>query len=285
MRRMGWAIDWTRERPRTSPSSTAGRSGSSCGSSRQGSPIARRRRSTGARTTRRCSRTSRWWTAGASGAGPRSRRAGSTQWFFKITDYADELLDDHATLDWPERDEDDPAQLDRPLGGRGAALPLGRARARTSPYSRRGRTRSSAPRSSFLRPSTRSWSGFLPPRSRSTSSTPRPGRPRTARRPRRRRESSPARYAVNPVDRQPLPIWVADYVLPDYGAGAIMGVPAHDERDRRRSRRRSTSPSSSVVPRRTACSSTRPSSAASASRRAGRRSCGSWPRRDAAGLR
>ena len=38
-------------------------------------------------------------------------------------------------------------------------------------------------------------------------------------------------YAVNPVNNQPVPIWIADYVLASYGTGAIMAVPAHDERD------------------------------------------------------
>jgi leucyl-tRNA synthetase len=38
-------------------------------------------------------------------------------------------------------------------------------------------------------------------------------------------------YAINPVNGQPVPIWVADYVLWGYGTGAIMAVPAHDERD------------------------------------------------------
>jgi leucyl-tRNA synthetase len=38
-------------------------------------------------------------------------------------------------------------------------------------------------------------------------------------------------YAVNPASGQPVPIWVADYVLASYGTGAIMAVPAHDERD------------------------------------------------------
>jgi leucyl-tRNA synthetase len=38
-------------------------------------------------------------------------------------------------------------------------------------------------------------------------------------------------YAVNPLTDEPIPIWIADYVLPGYGTGAIMGVPAHDERD------------------------------------------------------
>ncbi|HBE67530.1 MAG TPA: leucine--tRNA ligase [Planctomycetaceae bacterium] len=38
-------------------------------------------------------------------------------------------------------------------------------------------------------------------------------------------------FAINPVNQKPIPIWVADYVLASYGTGAIMAVPAHDERD------------------------------------------------------
>ena len=53
------------------------------------------------------------------------------------------------------------------------------------------------------------------------------GCPPTARRP----ASSSDRYAINPVNGERLPIWAADYVLADYGTGAIMAVPAHDQRD------------------------------------------------------
>jgi leucyl-tRNA synthetase len=38
-------------------------------------------------------------------------------------------------------------------------------------------------------------------------------------------------FAINPATQQPIPIWIADYVLMEYGTGAIMAVPAHDERD------------------------------------------------------
>lgn len=38
-------------------------------------------------------------------------------------------------------------------------------------------------------------------------------------------------YAINPINGRRIPIWIADYVLMDYGTGAVMGVPGHDERD------------------------------------------------------
>ena len=54
---------------------------------------------------------------------------------------------------------------------------------------------------------------------------------RLADRPARRPASSWARYAINPVNGERMPVWAADYVLADYGTGAIMAVPAHDQRD------------------------------------------------------
>ena len=38
-------------------------------------------------------------------------------------------------------------------------------------------------------------------------------------------------YAINPVNNEKIPIWISDYVLISYGTGAIMAVPAHDDRD------------------------------------------------------
>ena len=38
-------------------------------------------------------------------------------------------------------------------------------------------------------------------------------------------------YAIHPFTKEKVPIWIADYVLGGYGTGAVMAVPAHDERD------------------------------------------------------
>jgi len=38
-------------------------------------------------------------------------------------------------------------------------------------------------------------------------------------------------YVINKLNGEPIPVWIADYVLPSYGTGAVMGVPAHDQRD------------------------------------------------------
>ena len=47
----------------------------------------------------------------------------------------------------------------------------------------------------------------------------------------RRKDSSPAARAINPFTNQPVPVWVANFVLGEYGTGAVMAVPAHDQRD------------------------------------------------------
>ena len=124
------------------------------------------------------------------------------QWFFKTTAYADELLDELAELDWPERIAGDAAPLDRPLPRRRGHCSAIDELGDDIPVFTTGPTRSSAPRSSCSRPSIR-WSSELAARlaataTRSASTRARGGQARRGARRRRARRpaSSPASYAT-----------------------------------------------------------------------------------------
>ena len=160
-----------------------------------------------------------------------------SQWFLRITDYAQRLLDDMDTLvDWPERvltmqrnwigrsegagvtftTDDGEHAIEvfttRPDTLFGATffllapehplvpqLVAGRPEAaEVTEYVRQAARADIADRSAAERPKTGVFTG---------------------------------RHVVNPVNGEAIPVWVADYVLMDYGTGAIMAVPAHDERD------------------------------------------------------
>ncbi|MFO7245422.1 MAG: leucine--tRNA ligase [Thermaerobacter sp.] len=158
------------------------------------------------------------------------------QWCFRITAYADRLLDDLKLLDgWPERVKTMQAnwigrshgcEIDFPLAGRDGAIKVFTTRHDTifgatfmvlapeHPLTlelARGTPQEAEVRAFVERMS------HMTQRMRTTLNT--------------KQGVFTGRYAVNPATGEKIPIWTADYVLMDYGTGAIQAVPAHDQRD------------------------------------------------------
>jgi leucyl-tRNA synthetase len=157
------------------------------------------------------------------------------QWFFRITAYADRLLDEMALLeDWPER----VLTMQRNWIGRSEGADV-LFRVEELDVDIEVFT---------TRPDTLFGATFFvlapehPLVPRLVDGTPQEAevleyvRHATARSAVEREEKEKdgvftGRFATNPVNGKRIPIWVADYVLMEYGTGAIMAVPAHDERD------------------------------------------------------
>ena len=161
-----------------------------------------------------------------------------TQWYFKITDYADRLLDDMEQLEgkWPEK----VLTMQRNWVGRSAGADVVfQIEGRKDPvtiYTTRPDTLYGA--TFFVVAADGDLAAELAAGSaakqafddylvtvKQTSEVDRlsTDRPKTG--------VFLERYAINPVNGEKLPIWASDYVLADYGHGAIMAVPAHDQRD------------------------------------------------------
>jgi len=157
------------------------------------------------------------------------------QWFFKITDYADALLDEMSLLEeWPERvltmqrnwigrsegadvvfhiedlNEDVEIFTTRPDTLFGATFFVFAPEHPLVPRLVAGSEHETAVLDYVRRTAARS----------------------TVEREEKEKDGVfTGRYATNPVNGERIPIWIADYVLMEYGTGAIMAVPAHDERD------------------------------------------------------
>ncbi len=158
-----------------------------------------------------------------------------TQWFFKITKYADELLEDLDQLDWPEKTKSmqkhwigrsygsqvnfkvQDKDLDfsvfttrvdtlfgvsyvvfAPENDMVKELTTPEHQAEVEAYIEQAKMQNEIDRQSLSREKTGVFTGS---------------------------------YAINPVNGRVIPIWVGDYVLNTYGTGIVMAVPAHDERD------------------------------------------------------
>lgn len=160
------------------------------------------------------------------------------QWYLKITDYADRLLEDMSQLEghWPEK----VLLMQRNWIGRSAGAEVSfDIEGRNEPvvvYTTRPDTlfgatffvvAADSDLAAELAAGTESESAFATylEQVKATSEMDRlaTDRPKTG--------VFLGRYAINPVNGERLPIWASDYVLADYGTGAIMAVPAHDQRD------------------------------------------------------
>ena len=166
------------------------------------------------------------------------------QWFFRITDYAEELLD-FSQIDWPERVVTMQTNWIGRSEGAEVTFPIA---ATPSPALERG-----AEGESIVvfttRPDTLWGATFMvlapehPLVDKLTTSEYRQAvgdyKFQAARQSEIERLSTEkdktgvftGAYAINPVNGERIPIWIADYVMMTYGTGAIMGVPSHDERD------------------------------------------------------
>ena len=162
------------------------------------------------------------------------------QWMLRITEYAERLLADLDLLDWPESiklmqrnwiGRSEGAYVDFAIEGDGPAAGNVIRVFTTRPDTLYGATYMVlAPEHRLVqiittpeqRDEVRAYVAAA--RSRSPSSIA-PPTPRT------KTGVFTGAYAINPVNRRQVPIWVADYVLISYGTGSIMAVPGHDTRD------------------------------------------------------
>jgi len=163
-----------------------------------------------------------------------------TQWYFKITDYADRLLDDLNQLEghWPSKvlamqrnwiGRSIGADVDFEIDGRDEKVTV----FTTRPDTLFGATFMVVAPDSDLAAELaagstpevqESFAAYLKEIQKSTEIERQDAT--------REKTGVPLRrFAVNPVTKERIPIWAADYVLADYGHGAVMGVPAHDQRD------------------------------------------------------
>ncbi|CAN5550892.1 leucine--tRNA ligase [soil metagenome] len=163
-----------------------------------------------------------------------------TQWYFKITDYADRLLDDLNQLEgsWPSKvlamqrnwiGRSIGADIDFVIEGRDEVVSVFTTRPDTlfgttfmvvAPDSDLGAELAAGSTPEVQK----AFAKYLAQVQKSTEVERQDaGREKTG--------IPLERWAINPINGERIPIWTADYVLADYGHGAVMAVPAHDQRD------------------------------------------------------
>ena len=157
------------------------------------------------------------------------------QWVLKITAYADRLLDDLALVDWPASTlEMQKNWIGRSVGAE-VEFTLAGARGSLRVFTTRPDTLFGATYM-VLAPEHPLVDAVTTPDRRAEVAAYRDAAARKSDLQRQELDKDKTGvftggHAVNPVNGERLPVWIADYVLMSYGTGAIMAVPAHDERD------------------------------------------------------
>ncbi len=159
------------------------------------------------------------------------------QWFFKITDYAKELLKDCEQLSgWPERvitmqqnwiGKSTVVEFDFPLADAEGMIPVFTTRIDTvygATFMTLAPEHPLVPELIEAAPNKAEIEAFIE-RIRQEDKISRTAEERE------KEGYFSGRYAINPMTKEKIPIWIANFVLPEYGTGAIMAVPAHDQRD------------------------------------------------------
>ena len=156
------------------------------------------------------------------------------QWMLKITAYADRLLDDLDKLDWPEKvkkmqtewiGRSYGAEVDFPIDGRDDKITV----YTTRPDTLYGATFMVLAPEHKLSPTLatdetgKAVDDYITYAANKSNVDRLQNKEKTG--------VFTGSYAINPMNGKKIPIWLSDYVLADYGTGAIMCVPAHDDRD------------------------------------------------------
>lgn len=158
-----------------------------------------------------------------------------TQWFFKITDYAEELLTCLDGLDWPEKTKlmqrnwigkSEGGEISFPLCDKSGDITVFTTRADTicgvsyvvlAPEHKLVEIITSAAQKSAVC-DYKAAAAKCSDIDRLSSAKEKTG-------------VFTGAYCINPITKEKIPVWIADYCLATYGTGAVMGVPSHDERD------------------------------------------------------
>ncbi|TRZ94699.1 MAG: leucine--tRNA ligase [Dehalococcoidia bacterium] len=159
------------------------------------------------------------------------------QWFFRITKYADELLD-HSQIDWPERIN----IMQKNWIGKSTGAEIVFGLEHNGVDTKEIRTFTTRPDTIFgvtffvLAPEHPLVPQLTTPEHKAEVEkyVVQAQRQTEIERTAVEKEKTGVflgSHVINKLNGEPVPVWIADYVLPSYGTGAVMGVPAHDERD------------------------------------------------------